>query len=87
VRREDVAAVSGWGAPQLDTSAGLSRRSGLTSPKKIRSPPSVDPDTLAVAIDRRKRGESVTAIAKHLKIGRSTLYCALEPYQAEAPAP
>jgi DNA invertase Pin-like site-specific DNA recombinase len=50
-------------------------------------PPSVDPDTLAVAIDRRKRGESVTTIAKHLKIGRSTLYRALEPYQAQAPAP
>jgi hypothetical protein len=45
----------------------------------------VDPDPLAVAIDRRKRGESVTAIAKHLEIGRSTLYRALEPHLAEAP--
>ncbi|MFI5541780.1 recombinase family protein [Nocardia sp. NPDC051900] len=42
-------------------------------------PAAVDADTLAVAIDRRKRGESVTAIAKHLEIGRSTLYRALEP--------
>jgi DNA invertase Pin-like site-specific DNA recombinase len=49
-------------------------------------PPAVDTDILAVAIDRRKRGESVTSIAQHLKIGRSTLYRALEPYQAEAPA-
>ncbi|GAB2451096.1 hypothetical protein GCM10027262_75390 [Nocardia tengchongensis] len=48
-------------------------------------PPAVDPDTLAVAIDRRKRGESVTAIAKHLEIGRSTLYRALEPHLAQAP--
>jgi DNA invertase Pin-like site-specific DNA recombinase len=50
-------------------------------------PPTVDCDTLAVAIDRRRRGESVTSIAKHLKIGRSTLYRALEPHQAKAPAP
>ena len=42
-------------------------------------PPAVDTDTLAVTIDRRKRGESVTSIAQHLKIGRSTLYRALEP--------
>jgi DNA invertase Pin-like site-specific DNA recombinase len=48
-------------------------------------PPAVDPDTLAIAIARRKRGESVTAIAKHLEIGRSTLYRALEPHLAEAP--
>ena len=50
-------------------------------------PPALDRDTLAVAIDRRKRGESVTSIAKHLKIGRSTLYRALELHQAEAPMP
>ena len=48
-------------------------------------PPAAAPDPLAVAIDRRKRGESVTAIAKHLKIGRSTLYRALEPHLTEAP--
>ncbi|MFI9638032.1 recombinase family protein [Nocardia sp. NPDC051929] len=48
-------------------------------------PAAVDADTLAVAIDRRKRGESVTAIAKHLQIGRSTLYRALEPHLADAP--
>lgn len=50
-------------------------------------PPAVDRDTLAVAIDRRKRGESVTSIAQHLKVGRSTLYRALEPHQAQAPMP
>ncbi|MEV6258629.1 recombinase family protein [Nocardia sp. NPDC051911] len=48
-------------------------------------PAAVDADTLAVPIDRRKRGESVTAIAKHLQIGRSTLYRALEPHLADAP--
>jgi DNA invertase Pin-like site-specific DNA recombinase len=37
----------------------------------------VDPDTLAVALSRRERGESVTAIANRLGIGRSTLYRAL----------
>ncbi|MGH3610050.1 MAG: recombinase family protein, partial [Pseudonocardiaceae bacterium] len=42
-------------------------------------PPALDPDTLAVALARRARGESVTAIAAHLKVGRSTLYRALQP--------
>jgi DNA invertase Pin-like site-specific DNA recombinase len=42
-------------------------------------PPVLDPDTLAIALARRGRGESVTAIAAHLKIGRSTLYRALQP--------
>ncbi len=42
-------------------------------------PPAVDKDVLAVARARQSRGESVTAIALHLKIGRSTLYRALQP--------
>lgn len=41
-------------------------------------PPAVDDDVLAVARARRARGESVTSIARHLGIGRSTLYRALE---------
>jgi DNA invertase Pin-like site-specific DNA recombinase len=40
-------------------------------------PAKVDHDTLAIAQARRSRGESVTAIATHLGIGRSTLYRAL----------
>ena len=40
-------------------------------------PAKVDDDTLAIARARRSRGESVTAIAAHLGIGRSTLYRAL----------
>jgi DNA invertase Pin-like site-specific DNA recombinase len=40
-------------------------------------PAAVDDDTLAIARARRTRGESVTAIATHLGIGRSTLYRAL----------
>ncbi|MGH3844674.1 MAG: recombinase family protein [Pseudonocardiaceae bacterium] len=47
-------------------------------------PPALDPDTLAIALARRERGESVTAIAAHLKIGRSTLYRALQPDQGQA---
>lgn len=39
----------------------------------------VDADTLAVARARQARGESITAIAAHLGIGRSTLYRALTP--------
>lgn len=46
-------------------------------------PATVDDDTLAVARARRSHGESVTAIARHLKIGRSTLYRALQPYEAD----
>ena len=42
-------------------------------------PAAVDHDTIAIARARQARGESVTDIARHLKIGRSTLYRALEP--------
>ncbi len=48
-------------------------------------PRAVDSDTLAVARDRHARGESVTTIATHLGVGRSTLYRALAP-QDETPA-
>ena len=41
-------------------------------------PAAVTNDVLAVARARRERGESVTAIARHLGIGRSTLYRALD---------
>jgi len=37
----------------------------------------VDPDTLAAALARRDRGESVSTIADHIGVGRSTLYRAL----------
>jgi DNA invertase Pin-like site-specific DNA recombinase len=50
-------------------------------------PAAVNDDVLAVARARQSRGESVTVIAGHLKIGRSTLYRALKPHTAEsAPA-
>ena len=50
-------------------------------------PAAVDDDVLAVARARQFRGESVTAIARHLKIGRSTLYRALQPDERDlAPA-
>jgi DNA invertase Pin-like site-specific DNA recombinase len=40
-------------------------------------PAAATDDILAIARARRERGESVTAIARHLGIGRSTLYRAL----------
>jgi DNA invertase Pin-like site-specific DNA recombinase len=46
-------------------------------------PAVVDDDVLAVARARQSRGESVTAIARHLKIGRSTLYRALQPDETD----
>ncbi|MGH3180425.1 MAG: helix-turn-helix domain-containing protein, partial [Streptosporangiaceae bacterium] len=46
-------------------------------------PAAVDDDVLAVARARQSRGESVTAIARHLKIGRSTLYRALQPRETD----
>jgi DNA invertase Pin-like site-specific DNA recombinase len=48
--------------------------------------PAVDEDVLAVARARQSRGESVIAIARHLKIGRSTLYRALQPREANLAA-
>jgi DNA invertase Pin-like site-specific DNA recombinase len=50
-------------------------------------PAAVNDDVLAIARARQSRGESVTAIARHLKIGRSTLYRALQSDQSDlAPA-
>jgi DNA invertase Pin-like site-specific DNA recombinase len=46
-------------------------------------PAAVDDDVLTVAQARRPRGESVAAIARHLKIGRSTLYRALQPPEGD----
>ena len=46
-------------------------------------PTAVDDDVLAVARPRQARGESVTAIARHLKIGRSTVYRALQPPEGD----
>jgi DNA invertase Pin-like site-specific DNA recombinase len=50
-------------------------------------PVAVDNDTLAIARARQARGESITDIAKHLKVGRSTLYRALTPDNTDQPSP
>ena len=50
------------------------------------TPPAVDEDVLAIARARRQKGESVTAIARHLSIGRSTLYRALDTGHSQAVA-
>jgi DNA invertase Pin-like site-specific DNA recombinase len=51
-------------------------------------PATVTHDILAIARARQARGESVTAIARHLGVGRSTLYRALQnPDRPEPPAP
>jgi len=42
-------------------------------------PAAVSDDVLAIARARSERGEPVTAIARHLRAGRSTLYRALGP--------
>ena len=54
----------------LRAAQGQGRRGGR--------PAAVSDDILAIARARRERGESVTAIARHLGIGRSTLYRALD---------
>jgi DNA invertase Pin-like site-specific DNA recombinase len=54
----------------LRAARGQGRRGGR--------PAAVSDDVLAIARARRERGESVTAIARHLGIGRSTLYRALQ---------
>jgi DNA invertase Pin-like site-specific DNA recombinase len=50
-------------------------------------PAAVDDDVLAVVRARQAKGESVPAIAAHLKIGRSTLYRALAETGRPSPAP
>lgn len=60
----------------LDTAAANGNHSGR--------PPAVDGDMLAVALRRRDAKESVTAIAKHLGVGRSTLYRTLAAYDEAA---
>ena len=49
-------------------------------------PAAVNDDVLAIARARRARGEPVTAIARHLKVGRSTLYRALQQHEADRTA-
>jgi DNA invertase Pin-like site-specific DNA recombinase len=46
-------------------------------------PPAVNGDVLAAARARQSRVESVTAIALHLRIGRSTLCRALRPREQD----
>jgi DNA invertase Pin-like site-specific DNA recombinase len=48
-------------------------------------PAVVDEDTLVVVRSRQAKGESITAIARHLKIGRSTLYRAVQDAAADTP--
>jgi DNA invertase Pin-like site-specific DNA recombinase len=50
----------------------------LRASRRQGRPAAVNDDTLAIARARRGRGESVTVIARHLGIGRSTLYRALD---------
>jgi DNA invertase Pin-like site-specific DNA recombinase len=62
------------------------RRAAQAQGRRGGRPAAVDEDLLA-ACARRERGESVTAIARHLHVCRSTLYRALQPPAADlAPA-
>jgi DNA-binding CsgD family transcriptional regulator len=45
-------------------------------------PPVISPDILDLVAAERARGESVTAIARRLQIGRSTLYRALRSHES-----
>ena len=60
----------------LRAAAAAGRRGGR--------PPAITDDQLHIARARQARGESVTAIAAHLGVGRSTLYRALQPDGATA---
>ncbi|MFE7712492.1 helix-turn-helix domain-containing protein [Streptomyces sp. NPDC057486] len=60
----------------LDTAAANGNHGGRR--------PAIDGDKLAVALRRRDANESVTAIARHLGVGRSTLYRVLAAYEDEA---
>ncbi|MFJ5850875.1 helix-turn-helix domain-containing protein [Streptomyces sp. NPDC092903] len=56
----------------MDTAAANGKHGGR--------PSAVDGDMLAVALRRRDAKESVTAIARHLGTGRSTLYRTFAAY-------
>lgn len=58
-------------------------RSAAVQGRKGGRPVAVTDDMLAIAQARQARGESVTTIARHLGIGRSTLYRALQPADTE----
>jgi DNA invertase Pin-like site-specific DNA recombinase len=60
----------------LRAAAALGRKGGR--------PAVVDDDVMAVVAARQARGESVATIARHLGIGRSTLYRYLEPERASS---
>jgi hypothetical protein len=53
-------------------------RAGQAQGRRGGRPAAVSDDVLAVARARRERGEPVTAIARHLRVGRSTLHRALD---------
>ncbi|WP_415925021.1 helix-turn-helix domain-containing protein [Streptomyces sp. AK04-3B] len=65
---DHILALGAVGLPRLDRHSHFGGR-----------PPALDDDALAVARDRRRRTppQSVTAIARDLGVGRSTLYRAL----------
>ncbi len=50
-------------------------------------PRAIDPDTLALALSRKQRGESITTIAAHLGTGRPTLYRTLQQHEQANAAP
>ncbi|WP_331764349.1 recombinase family protein [Streptomyces sp. NBC_01506] len=60
----------------LDTAAANGNHGGR--------PPAIDGDQLAVALRRRDAKEPVTSIARHLGVGRSTLYRTLAAYDEAA---
>ncbi|MFD3467502.1 helix-turn-helix domain-containing protein [Streptomyces sp. NPDC058682] len=60
----------------LDTAAANGKHGGR--------PAAIDGDMFAVALRRRDSNESVTAIAQHLGVGRSTLYRTLAAYDEAA---
>ncbi|WP_405533038.1 recombinase family protein [Streptomyces avidinii] len=60
----------------LDTAAANGNHGGR--------PPAVDGDMLAIALRRRDANEPVTSIARHLSVGRSTVYRMLASYDDEA---
>ena len=53
-------------------------RAAQTQGRRGGRPAAVTDDLLVIARARRERGEPVTAIARHLHVGRSTLYRALD---------
>jgi hypothetical protein len=81
---ESESAPASPGRRKRILAASCATAAAVTAGRRGGRPPVITDDQLDIARARQARGESVTAIAAHLGVGRSTLYRALQPDDATA---